>query len=138
MKKDEIKNSSDMFLYKANVDLNTSIFLLESFNKGEIEIDFELIYFHLQQSAEKLLKSLLSHAKIRVLKTHNISDLLNLLGQDKIKNITNLYELENLTQYAIEGRYAILHDDLDDAEKYIDILKQLTLHVEKTILKEED
>ena len=138
MKKDEIKNSSDMFLYKANVDLNTSIFLLESFNKGEVEIDFELIYFHLQQSAKKLLKSLLSHKKIRILKTHDISDLINLLNHDNIKYITNINELENLTQYAIEGRYAILHDDLDDAEKYIDILKQLTTYVEKVIKDEED
>jgi len=119
MKKDEIKNSSDMFLYKANVDLNTSIFLLKAFDKGEIEIDFELIYFHLQQSAEKLLKSLLSHMKIRVLKTHDISDLIGLLNHDDTKHITNLNELENLTQYAIEGRYAILHDDLNDAGKYI-------------------
>lgn len=138
MKKDEIKNSSDMFLYKANVDLNTSIFLLESFNKGEVEIDFELIYFHLQQSAKKLLKSLLSHKKIRILKTHDISDLINLLNHDNIKYITNINELENLTQYAIEGRYAILHDDLDDAEKYIDILKQLTMYVEKVIKEEEN
>ncbi len=138
MKKDDIKNSCDMFLHKANIDLNTSIFLLKAFDKGEVEIDFELIYFHLQQSAEKLLKSLLSHKKIRVLKTHDISDFINLLSHNDIKHITNINELENLAQYAIEGRYAILHDDLDDAEKYIDILKQLTLHVEKTIKKEEN
>jgi len=138
MKKDNIKNSSDMFLYKASMDLNTSIFLLKAFDKGEVEIDFELIYFHLQQSAEKLLKSLLSHMKIRVLKTHDISDLINLLDHNNIKHIENLNELENLTQYAIEGRYAILHDDLDDAEKYINILEKLTLHVEKTITKEKD
>ncbi len=138
MKKDDIKNSSDMFLYKANMDLNTSIFLLKAFDKGEVEIDFELIYFHLQQSAEKLLKSLLSHMKIRVLKTHDISDLINLLSRDSIKHIVNINKLENLTQYAIEGRYAILHDDLDDADKYICILEKLALHVEKTIKKEED
>jgi len=138
MKKDDIKNSSDMFLYKARVDLNTSIFLLKAFDKGEVEIDFELIYFHLQQSAEKLLKSLLSYMKIRVLKTHDISDLINLLSLDNIKNIANLNELENLTQYAIEGRYAILHDDLEDADKYIDILEKFSLHVEKTISKDGD
>jgi len=48
------------------------------------------------------------------------------MKKDDIKNIANLNELENLTQYAIEGRYAILHDDMEDAEKYIDILEKLS------------
>jgi len=60
------------------------------------------------------------------------------MKKDNIKNIANLNELENLTQYAIEGRCAILHDDLKDADKYIDILEKLSLHIEKTILKEKD
>jgi len=60
MNKSDIKNSADMFLYKAIVDLNSGKHLLSAFNSNEIEIDIEKIYFELQQSAEKLLKSMLS------------------------------------------------------------------------------
>jgi len=48
-----------LFLYKALVDLNSGKYLLEAFNSNKIEIDIEKIYFELQQSAEKLLKSIL-------------------------------------------------------------------------------
>jgi len=51
MNKDDIKNSADMFLYKAIVDLNSGKYLLEAFNADEIDIDIEKIYFELQQSA---------------------------------------------------------------------------------------
>ena len=48
MKKSKIKNSAEMFLYKAIVDLNTAKFLLESFEQGKVDIDLEVIMFHLQ------------------------------------------------------------------------------------------
>ena len=136
MKKDEIKNSADMFFYKGKIDLNTSKYLLSSFDNGEIEIDFEIIYFHLQQCAEKLLKSLLSKYKIRVLKIHDIEDLIELLENNNIQTIKDINILEKLTQYAVDGRYAILHDDLDDADKYIVILDELLEFVKNEIKKE--
>ena len=39
MDKSDIQNSADMFLYKAQIDLNTAIYLLDAFNKDEIDID---------------------------------------------------------------------------------------------------
>jgi len=136
MKKDEIKNSADMFFYKGKIDLEAAKHILKYFNNGEIEIDFEVIYFHLQQCAEKLLKSLLSKYKIRVLKTHDIEDLLELLENQNIQIINNINILEKLTQYAVEGRYAILHDDLDDTDKYIVILDELLEFVKNEINKD--
>jgi len=136
MKKDEIKNSADMFFYKGKIDLEAAKHILKYFNNGEIEIDFEVIYFHLQQCAEKLLKSLLSKYKIRVLKTHDIEDLLELLENQNIQTINNINILEKLTQYAVEGRYAILHDDLDDTDKYIVILDELLEFVKNEINKD--
>ena len=47
MNKNDIKNSADMFLYKAIVDLNSGKHLLEAFNTDEINIDIEKIYFEL-------------------------------------------------------------------------------------------
>lgn len=72
MNKSEIKNSADMFLYKAIVDLNSAKYLLEAFNDDKIDIDIEKIYFELQQSAEKLLKSILSKHAITFPKSHDI------------------------------------------------------------------
>jgi HEPN domain-containing protein len=46
---------------KAKTDLKVSKNLLEDFNNGDDELDMETIMFHLQQSAEKLLKSLLAY-----------------------------------------------------------------------------
>ena len=59
MNKNDLHSSADMFLYKAIVDLNSGTYLLEAFNANKIEIDIEKIYFELQQSSEKLLKSIL-------------------------------------------------------------------------------
>ena len=51
MQKSDIKNSADLFLYKAIIDLNSAKYLLEGFNKDNVEIDIEknkiiLILFH--------------------------------------------------------------------------------------------
>ena len=52
MKKSDIKNSADIFLYKAIIDFNSGSFLLKSFENDEIDIDIEKIYFDFQQSVE--------------------------------------------------------------------------------------
>jgi len=76
MNKSEIKNSADMFLYKAIVDLNSAKYLLEAFNDDKIDIDIEKIYFELQQSAEKLLKSILSNTQSFFRKAMTLNSLL--------------------------------------------------------------
>jgi hypothetical protein len=57
MKKADIKNSADMFLYKAMVDFNSGKYLLKSFENDEIEIDIEkyILIFN------KVLKNYLKH-----------------------------------------------------------------------------
>jgi len=42
-------------------------------------------------------------------------------------------ELIPLTDYAVEGRYAIMHDDLSDVDKYIEILSRLIEFVKTKI-----
>ena len=59
MKIDEIKSSAELFLYKAKIDLKSAKYLWEGFRNDNLEIDMEIINFHLQQCTEKLLKSLL-------------------------------------------------------------------------------
>jgi len=136
MKKDNIKNSADLFYYKANSDLNSAKYLLKALENSEIDIDLETIMFHLQQSAEKLLKSLLSHHKIRISKTHDIKEIIKLITLNNIDIITDIELLIDLTSYAVEGRYAIIHDDLDNIEQYINILEKLQFFIKKQISRE--
>ena len=133
MKKSEISNSAEMFLYKSTVDFNTAKFLLESFEQGKVDIDLEVIMFHLQQTAEKLFKSLLSHKKIRIQKTHDISQLISLSNEHNIELDSAINILSALTDFAVDGRYAIMHDDLNDIDQYIKILDDFLESV-KTII----
>jgi len=125
MNKNEIKNSADMFLYKAIVDLNSGKYLLQAFNEDTIEIDIEKIYFELQQSAEKLLKSLLSKKGIKFPKSHDIEQIIENCKDNEISLVNDIDYLIELNDYAVDGRYSIIHDDINEADKYIIILEEL-------------
>ena len=125
MNKSDIKNSADLFLYKAIVDLNSGKYLLEAFNADEIEIDIEKIYFELQQSGEKLLKSMLSKKAIRFPKSHDIEQIIELCKENNICLIEDIECLIELNDYAVEGRYSIIHDDINEADRYIIVLERL-------------
>ena len=136
MKKNEIQNSADLFFYKSNSDLNSAKFLLKAIESSEVDIDLETVMFHLQQSAEKLLKSILSYNRIKFLKTHDIEELINMCIEKKINLVKNVQYLINLTAYAVEGRYAIIHDDLNDIYTNIKILDTLYAKVQESINSE--
>ena len=119
---------------KARTDLRASKILLQDFENGDEELDLETIMFHLQQCSEKLFKSLLAFNKLHVTKTHDLEKLYNLLQENDIILIDQVEVLLPLSEYAVEGRYAIIHDDLDDADKYIDILDELVEFVKGKIL----
>jgi hypothetical protein len=120
MKKSDIKNSADMFLYKAIIDFNSGKALYTLFENDEIDIDIEKIYFDFQQSVEKLLKSLLTHSKVEIEKTHDINKLFKLCKNNNILLLEEMNILIDLTDYAVEGRYGIICDDINDTENYID------------------
>lgn len=125
MQKNEIKSSSDLFLYKAIVDLNSAKYLLDGFNHENIEIDIDKIYFELQQSAEKALKSLLTKHAIKFPKSHDIEQLINICSEASIPLIQNIERLIELSDFAVEGRYSIISDDLNDSELYIELIENL-------------
>jgi HEPN domain-containing protein len=133
MKKTDIKNSADMFLYKAIVDFNSGNLLLKSFENDEVDIDIEKIYFDFQQSAEKLLKALLTHHQISIEKTHDISKLIKLCYKNNIQLIDGIDILIDLTEYAVEGRYGIICDDLNDTQTYIDQLELMISFTKKNL-----
>lgn len=125
MKKNDIKNSADMFLYKAIVDLNSAKYLLNGFNEDNIEIDIDKIYFELQQSAEKTLKSILSKHSITFPKSHDIEQLINLCVNNNISLVDDVERLIELSDYAVEGRYSIIGDDINDSDDFIALIETL-------------
>lgn len=135
MKKNDIKNSADMFLYKAIVDFNSAKCLLDNFEKQNIEIDIEKIYFDFQQSAEKLLKSILTYNGISIKKTHDLEELIRICFENNIKLIENIETLIDLNEYAVEGRYDIICDDINDAPLYTDIIQTFIKFTQQEINK---
>ena len=133
MKKADITNSSELFFYKAQVDFNSAKALLELFEAGKIEIDMEKINFDLQQSVEKLLKSLLAKKSVAIPKVHDIKYLIDKCKQNNIPLIDNIQELIELNEYAVEGRYCIICDDIQESYGYLELTHQLLQFVEEQI-----
>jgi HEPN domain-containing protein len=129
MNKNNIKNSSEMFLYKATVDLNSAKYLLSGYENENLDIDIEKIYFELQQSAEKLLKSMLSSYGVKFPKSHDIEQLVELCTENNITLADDIEILIELSDYAVEGRYSIIHDDINESNKYIKILENIVKEI---------
>jgi HEPN domain-containing protein len=119
----------EILIKKAKSDLKAGKNLLEDFTNGDDELDLETIMFHFQQCAEKLLKSLLIYNRHHIVKTHDIEDLILTIQDNNLEIISDVNKLIPLTEYAVEGRYAVIHDDLDDTDKYIKILDELLIYV---------
>lgn len=72
-----------------------------------------------------MLKALLTNANINIKKTHDIEELIEICTENNIDFIPYIDLFIKLNEYAVEGRYGIICDDLDDTENYIDNLKLL-------------
>jgi len=66
----------------------------------------DIICFHAQQAAEKLLKGYLTYKNVKTSRTHDISFLLELcIELDEDFSSLDIEALEGLTFYAVEVRY---------------------------------
>jgi HEPN domain-containing protein len=65
----------------------------------------EDLCFHAQQAAEKAIKAVLLHKRIRFRKTHSIRELLSVCQSNAINVPEEILVSAVLTQYAIEVRY---------------------------------
>lgn len=118
---------------KAVTDLKVAKNILIDFEEGDPELDLEVVYFHMQQSAEKFIKTILDFNKIEFPKIHDINELINLMKENHIPLFTDIHKLIPLSDYAVEGRYSILLDDISDAKQYIKILDQFLNYIEKSL-----
>ncbi|WP_187759693.1 HEPN domain-containing protein [Thiospirochaeta perfilievii] len=116
----------ELLINKAKVDLKVAKNILRDFNNGDDELDLEVVMFHLQQSTEKILKSILDLNSIKFPRTHDIEELINLLKESKIDlNYNTIDKLIVLSDYAVEGRYGLIHDDMHDIDLFIGIISNL-------------
>lgn len=118
-----------VLLKKAKVDLKAATNLYGDIKRGDTELDYEVVLFHLHQSAEKFMKSLLAFHEIDYPKIHDLENLASLLDERHIQTDLDIELLVELSDYAVEGRYAFLQEEIDDIEKYIKMLtKVLSTH----------
>ena len=68
----------------------------------------DVVAFHLQQSAEKLLKALLAARTIVYPKTHDLDELMNLLPADFSTVLSFRERISGWTAYAVDIRYEIV------------------------------
>ena len=126
-------NLYEILFHKDKTDFSAAKILYARFNSGEEELDLEIIYFHLQQCAEKLVKAVLSKNRINFPKVHDLEILLNLVDENNIDFKPDRELMIELSDYAVEGRYAIIQEDLEDVPKFFKMLEEITTVVEKLL-----
>ncbi len=112
----------EILFNKANVDFKAAYNLYEDIQNGDEGLDYEVVLFHLHQCAEKYIKSLLSFHKIDYPKVHDLELLANILSKNNIQTGLDSDLLIGLSDYAVEGRYSFIYDDIKEIEKYLNML----------------
>ena len=77
----------------------------------------EIIGFHCQQAAEKLLKALLIYLDIPFRRTHDLAELIDLLKDHNFELPEDLSDLDILTPFAVEFRYDLLLESASTLER---------------------
>jgi len=111
-------NQYTIFLNKARTDFIAAKLLYEGFIAGNQELDLEVICYHLQQCAEKSFKAILSIRRILFPRVHDLEVLFNLVAENGIGLTFNKDLLVELSDFATEGRYAVIHDDIIQTDLY--------------------
>jgi HEPN domain-containing protein len=120
-----MNDESRLWIDQAMVDLEMAN---EAFDRHHVKYAFA-IYFHAQQSAEKLLKSILIYSDKEVPRTHNLEKLLELTGPLPDLSLTRT-DLVFLSSGAVETRYPDDQPDLRAAERAL----QLAITIKDAVL----
>lgn len=123
----------ELMYQKATSDLALATYALTI---DDAEIDIEIIFFHLQQAAEKYLKALLSFHGIHYEKIHDIRRLIEICQANAIELPNQTEKLVELNPFAVEGLYAVIADDLYDAQIFIERLREMKAYVAARIGKD--
>lgn len=86
----------------------------------------EIVGFHAQQCAEKLLKAVLATHEIEFPRTHSLQYLLDRLSDNDNAPTPSLHAVKELYPYAIQFRYeAPLEDESLHRPSVLELLEQL-------------
>ncbi|MHC4444528.1 MAG: HEPN domain-containing protein [Planctomycetota bacterium] len=98
------------------------------------QVNDEIIGFHCQQAAEKLLKALLSHLGVDFPRTHNLRYLMDLLADFGHTVPSELNDLDLLTPFGTLFRYEDIPSQTKlDRETARNMIRTLRTHVEKYV-----
>lgn len=120
-----------ILLAKANDDVN----LLEEVISNE-KVRDEIIGFHAQQAAEKMLKALLMAKNIHYRRTHDLRELIDLLRDNDIEFPEYLMEIRTLSPFAVEFRYDYIpveEEDPFDRHQALELVQKLRKWVEDNL-----
>jgi HEPN domain-containing protein len=98
------------------------------------QVDDEIIGFHCQQAAEKLLKAVLSNRSIAFYRTRNLRQLMDVLADAGSAVPADLADLDTLTPFGTTFRYDMLpvvHDF--DRQKVRNMVARLRTWVEQNL-----
>jgi HEPN domain-containing protein len=98
----------EILLKKARVDFHAAENLYHDITSGDSELDFEVVLFHLHQSAEKYMKSLLAFNSTEYPKVHDLELLARLCEDNNVETGLDIEVLIELSDFAVEGRYAFI------------------------------
>lgn len=110
--------------------------LLEEIISNE-KVRDEIIGFHAQQAAEKLLKALLMAKNIPYRRTHDLRELIDLIRDNGIEFPESLMEIRTLSPFAVEFRYDYIpmeEEEPFNRQKALEMVQQLRKWVENTLL----
>ena len=96
--------------------------------KSDPEIGTEILGFHAQQAAEKMLKAVLAYHQIRFPFTHRLTELIDSLKDSGLDFPQELEEVRYLTPFAVEFRYTIFaeeENEIFDTEATLSLLNSL-------------
>ncbi len=99
-------------LQKADQDLTTLKKLI-----SDDEVADEILGFHAQQAAEKILKAILAFCKIDFPYTHRLADLIDILHDNGVRIPDELDDVRYLTPFAVAFRYEFIEEDDDPLER---------------------
>lgn len=120
----------EILFKKAEADL-ALVELVLSLENQPIEVD--IIFFHLQQAAEKYLKTLVCYNGVHFEKIHDIDKIITLCRSNSIDLPDYIEVFIDLNPYAVEGRYAVIADDMDEADGYAKLLRQFSEFVSEAL-----
>ena len=124
------RKNYEILIGKANTDLKSAEIL---YGSKDDDIDIEVVFFHLQQAAEKYIKAVLSYMDVHFSKTHDLLMLLNSRNVDWKLNNNEIQIISELNEYAVNGRYNYIGEIVENIDNYFDVVLKIKRAVENII-----